>query len=753
MSVGGIVGAIFGGIVGYLFGPAGWALYGAYLGFTLGMLIDPLTPDMTPPGTPMPLSAELMVAEVGTSMPDLVGTSKIVGHLLCFGKERVETIMTEVEGAKGQSSPDPYISGYRYYMSWAVGIVTGPIDMLYTIYRNDDIVWEGELPLPETGGSAVVTLEDMGFAVFYFGTNDQVSHPDVGDIIGDDTLNSPYRNLCWCFFNDCYIGEFNRCPSMKFVIRKSPVIAFSESNIIQSYDYNPIHAVWYALHNLAGLPASWLHAADFASAAETLSEDNRGICCLFKNQQSTLDYLVNFNNHMDGILRYGSDGKFHPKLIRNDYIIDDLPLIDEDVILKDPTLNRKSWIDTIAEIKVQYTELLGCLPLPQGPWVAAMAHPGSSNMYVYDSTYKRVIKINTSALPPVCQDVLQLPDTPLDYDMGYGNPGTARGGYCMNEDGTRLWYLLRDGLDCELVEVDITGSYMKIVKTTLFPDLTIGHPPSDPPQNIQDGCSDNIHTYWCPNLLTGRLIKINNATHAIVIDKLFNFMVSGPIAQPLSSIAVDVYDSKLYGMFSYEAMPEFAGCNVWLRWDLNLEIEASLGECGNGTQTPFWQNMVRVFNDGDKGDPCILWHRSYHPFCGKICLTDWTMLYLGGAHTCVGYLLNMLGIVDGVFYYLSYTAPWSSNVGGLALSCKVQDALSSVGVKDTSAYTGHLWDDDCIWTSTSALTWYSKRCIISLFRYDNEQSMNIMTCLSANQYFNVLSEDVVKIGRGNLYGR
>jgi len=50
---------------------------------------------------------------------------------------------------------------------------------------------------------------------------------------------------------------------------------------------------------------------------------------------------------------------FHPKLIRDDYTVGDLPTVDESVLLDDPTLERKSWIDTLNEVKVQYTELIG----------------------------------------------------------------------------------------------------------------------------------------------------------------------------------------------------------------------------------------------------------------------------------------------------------------------------------------------------------------------------------------------------------
>ena len=48
---------------------------------------------------------------------------------------------------------------------------------------------------------------------------------------------------------------------------------------------------------------------------------------------------------------------FHPKLLREDYVVDSLQTVDESVLLDDPVFSRGGWIDTINEVKVQYTEL------------------------------------------------------------------------------------------------------------------------------------------------------------------------------------------------------------------------------------------------------------------------------------------------------------------------------------------------------------------------------------------------------------
>ncbi|MBW2598548.1 MAG: hypothetical protein JRC60_00245 [Deltaproteobacteria bacterium] len=363
MSIGSIIGGVVGGVIGFVVScgnPMGAAI-GAGIGFGLGMVIDPITPDVTnSAGIPNP-EKTVMQSTTGSPIPDLAGAAKITGHLLCFGKEKNVAQYSDPPGGGkgGGSDPEPQLTGYKYYMSWALGICMGPVDVLCAIFKNDEIVWEGALSCPASGGEETIAIPGVGACVFYFGTNDHSQNSKVGEIIGDSTLNAPLRNMCWCFMDDCYIGEYNRTPTFSFVVKKQPENAFSSRCEIQQYDCNPAHVLWYILHNLIGLPEEWLHADDFSALAGALADEGRGISVLFDRQQSALTYMQMIFSHIDGIIRYGSDGKFHPKLIRGDYNVDDLPLLDETAMLDDPTFTRKSWIDTINEMKVQYTEIVG----------------------------------------------------------------------------------------------------------------------------------------------------------------------------------------------------------------------------------------------------------------------------------------------------------------------------------------------------------------------------------------------------------
>jgi hypothetical protein len=91
-------------------------------------------------------------------------------------------------------------------------------------------------------------------------------------------------------------------------MQRTPTISFSGDHLVRVTDYNPSHAIWYILHHLTGLPETWLNSTDFAAVAATLINEDRGICILFDQQQNAQAYIENLNTHVDGILRYGSDG-------------------------------------------------------------------------------------------------------------------------------------------------------------------------------------------------------------------------------------------------------------------------------------------------------------------------------------------------------------------------------------------------------------------------------------------------------------
>jgi hypothetical protein len=358
--MGQIIGGVVGAVVGfYLGGPTG-AMMGASLGAGLGGIVDPLEPDIPSPGQPDIANLDMATAQEGAVIVDFLGTSKMAGNIFYYTNSRVEEVKEEQEaGGKGGSSSKEVTVGHEYFLTWAIGLAVGPVDELYTVLSNDKVVWSGNLLRSEaSNGKATITLEGMGSMTFYFGGTDQTAESVIGADVGT-TVNPSYRGLCWAFFNDVSLGDYNRAPTVRFVMRKTPTKAFSASHIINTYDYNPAHAIWYILEDMCELNTSWLSTSYFASFASdnAASGEQHGVSVLFKHAEA-IQYINSILQHIQAIMPFGDDtGQFEPKLLRADQSVSALTLVTDDDCLEPPMITSQSYIDTFNDVKVQYSQI------------------------------------------------------------------------------------------------------------------------------------------------------------------------------------------------------------------------------------------------------------------------------------------------------------------------------------------------------------------------------------------------------------
>lgn len=366
---------IVGAIAGYFTGGAGWYLVGAMLmgaslGVAAGSFIDPQRPDVAAPGSAQSQVLDMPTIEEGTLVYDILGTSKTVGQIFWHGLNRNEPIIEEVEtgGKGGDSDTEKVIRGYKYYLSWCQGLCIGPAESLLTVYNGDDIVWEGDAKYTDrnASGYTAVTLANLGEMRFYFGGTDHAKITPIGTVVGA-TYNPPYRNYCFAYFNDVFIGQFNRAPIIRFVVKKRPVFAFNSNANIGIYDYNAAHCLYYIIVKLVGFPTTWINEQSFSDFADIMVgiREQHGLSMLFSRQENALTYLNSVLTHVGAVMRYGIDGKFHLKELRDYEDKADLPSINQDQFTKPMTFNRKAWTESLNEVAVQYAprfDILGFLP-------------------------------------------------------------------------------------------------------------------------------------------------------------------------------------------------------------------------------------------------------------------------------------------------------------------------------------------------------------------------------------------------------
>lgn len=341
------------------------AMLGATIGATLGMMVDPITGQEIGVGSPDTQEFQITTAAEGVPIPDLIGTSVLVGNIIWYGRNRSEQINdTVTQGGKGGGGgTQTAVSGYRYYLSAAVGLCLGPVSELYEVWQNDIKVWAGNA-LPDAEGKASIILSEVGPMTFYFGTEDQTPDDYLAEYIDDDTLLTPWKRVCYAVFKDAYIGQYNRWPNFRFVLRKTPLWGLNQDVLrIDTYDHNPIAAAYYLLNERAQLPIAYCNDNAFLLAAATIHGEKLGISGVIKTDVEAIDLCRQIFAHIDGILRYvaatSGYAMFEPVLLRDGGDREDLPIITEDDIIGQLDFQRPSWGATECnELSVTFNERL-----------------------------------------------------------------------------------------------------------------------------------------------------------------------------------------------------------------------------------------------------------------------------------------------------------------------------------------------------------------------------------------------------------
>lgn len=349
MSTGGIIGTIAGGAIGFVIGGPLGAAVGAGLGLAAGMVIDPIEPDIA---KPEPAQLSVPTAMEGAPIPDVLGISQLSGNFIWYCCPRAE----EVKEDAGKGGSGEVVTGYKYYLFFAIGLCRGPVDTLYCIYDGDTLLWEGPLHLSDaTNGKVSISVENRGIIDFYFGTQDQTPNSFMS---GNTGYSISYKGLCYAVFENFMIGQYNRVGNLQFVIKKRPEYSFSTLKNIGDYNYNPAHAIYHLLVTDAGLPPDKIDEQSFADAANTLSQENLGISILMKEEKPLIRYIETICQHIRACLYVNAEGKIAIRLYRKDVPVEDMIKVTEDDILEEIGLERQNMIEAKNEVQVQTNTII-----------------------------------------------------------------------------------------------------------------------------------------------------------------------------------------------------------------------------------------------------------------------------------------------------------------------------------------------------------------------------------------------------------
>lgn len=263
-----------------------------------------------------------------------------------------------------------------YYMSIHFRMCHAPLDALLGIYIGEKIAWSGnmtaggEIPIyqPSLFGGVKKEGGAVGLVRYLPGGPSQVMPNDLAARMGLTSATCPgYRALASLFFRGSggtfgsrgFLWSSNN-PYLKSVWakgRRKPR-GINQSIGLIGVDANPAHIIYECLTDTdwgqGGAP-SGIDTASFETAAQTLYNEGFGLSLMWTKQADIESFVSEILDHIQATLYVNPrNGLMTIKLIRDDYVIDDLPVLNADNS-KITQFDRKAWGETVNEVVVTWT--------------------------------------------------------------------------------------------------------------------------------------------------------------------------------------------------------------------------------------------------------------------------------------------------------------------------------------------------------------------------------------------------------------
>lgn len=197
-------------------------------------------------------------------------------------------------------------------------------------------------------------------------TADEFFGKQVRDEVIDRRGTNPFY---WCAMNPYFKAVWVRVQAIyqgwqqgvwypeRAEIMGSPYIADNGSTLAIR-DMNPAHIIYKTLTNTVwglGYNPSDIDDASFRKAADKLYDEKFGLSLAWRNEKPIEDFIGGIVNTINAALRVNViTGKFELLLIRDDYRIEDLPVLDENCIISLDKFERASWGNTPNEVVMTY---------------------------------------------------------------------------------------------------------------------------------------------------------------------------------------------------------------------------------------------------------------------------------------------------------------------------------------------------------------------------------------------------------------
>jgi hypothetical protein len=297
-------------------------------------------------------------ASEGAVYPVVFGRVKITGNIVWYGNLLVKE-QEEESGGKGGGGED-VTTGYHYYLDCWQTICMGPAKLL-GVYKDNKQFITSEIN-PQWSGVMAEEGDGRQTTIITLNKGDGTSNFTLTNL----EYFSPLKKVCSVRMQKVFCGWSTVFPTFHFVVESTYAGLWSNPN----NGMNAANAVHYILTS-AGVPGSSIDAASFGNAATYWYNKGYGINMAIGSQGKIREKIEQILAPLGGIY-YEIGGKHYlnpadPYEVAYGSIVDDF---------KKFVISRRSWDDTINDIKATYTEEIKDFT----ERVAVVQNPASINM-------------------------------------------------------------------------------------------------------------------------------------------------------------------------------------------------------------------------------------------------------------------------------------------------------------------------------------------------------------------------------------
>lgn len=270
-------------------------------------------------------------------------------------------------------------TGYRYNLGLQLGLCRGPVDALLNIWVGDKLAWTGT----HVSGNPPIDILDYNFfggesqgsnqrgglsgqVVVAFGTESQATDSYLSTK-QDPAI--PYHGTCYIVARNYagstntgfYIGNDTSLDEWNFEVERYPNgLNVPDGKERIGNGANPMCVLYELLNSTEygiGEPRSAIDVATLISAAITLHAENNSFRYIWDSETTIGAIVKEIERQVDGRLFFDrATGKHSFKLLRQDYSIPSIPVIDESMIVTMEDLTTASWEETFNMVRIEYSE-------------------------------------------------------------------------------------------------------------------------------------------------------------------------------------------------------------------------------------------------------------------------------------------------------------------------------------------------------------------------------------------------------------